>query len=280
MVAVQAKREPSSSGASWPPLPEELPPVPLAIEVKVAARAARAALPPLGRPGAGKLLIFGQGRTGSTLLGELLASHPDFEFGNELLRPRVRWPLVYLEGRRAEHPRGGFGVHIKPYHLTDFQGVSNLRHWLERAHRRGWTVVHLYRENLLRQVLSTSSLIAMGGVSHLRTGDRTGPPRLSVDPAELLHWMDLRARSRAAETQALIGVPHETVSYERDLLTGQRWQSLAERLWSSVGLSPVPVTTSLRKINSDSLPALLLNYDEVAAALRGSPYERFLDPSA
>ena len=39
----------------------------------------------------------------------------------------------------------------------------------------------------------------------------------------------------------------------------------------------VPLTTDRAKINPDSLEELIENYDEVAQALRGTSFERFLN---
>ncbi|MDX6273451.1 MAG: hypothetical protein QOJ92_661 [Frankiales bacterium] len=253
----------------WPRLPEELPPVPLQAELRLLVASTRAKRVPA------KLLVFGQGRTGSTLLGDLLASHPGFHFGNELLRARTRWPARYLEGLRTRHAGQVFCAHVKPYHLTDFQDVEDVSGWLRTMARRGWVIAHLQRHDVLRHALSNFTRNAVG-VSHFKDSDARSAPRLVVRPEDLRTWMDARARMAAWERELVSGLPHETVVYERDLLPPEAWQPTADRLWSAVGLSPVPVTTKLRKINPASLRDLLDNYDEVAASLQGTPYSQFL----
>jgi LPS sulfotransferase NodH len=250
-------------------LPEELPRIALRTELRVLAASRRSKQTPA------KLLVFGQGRTGSTLLGDLLASHPGFYFGNELLRARTRWPVRYLEGLRAAHPGQVFCAHVKPYHLTDFQDVDDVAAWLGLMSRRGWVIAHLQRHDVLRHALSNFSRNAVG-VSHFTASDQRSAPRLVVRPEELRTWMDARAQMAAWERELVSGLPHEAVVYERDLLPPEAWQPTADRLWTAVGLSPVPVTTKLRKINPASLRDLLDNYDEVAASLQGTPYAQFL----
>lgn len=235
----------------------------------------RGALTPRRRLRAAKLIVFAQGRTGSTLLGDLLASHPDFHFADELLRPRARWPARYLEGRRAAHAGEAFCVHVKPYQLTDFQDVADLGGWLRERHAAGWLIVHLRRENLLRHVLSNFMRRELG-VSHLTVGDGRERPHVQVDPAQLLASLDARAEIGSWEREAVAGLEHESLVYERDLLDPSRWQPAAERVWRYAGLSPVPVSTELRRINAGRLEELIANYDEVRAALAGTPHERFL----
>jgi hypothetical protein len=62
--------------------PPEGRPVPLHRQARVLLRSWRQAPPP-------GFLIYGQGRSGSTLLGELLGSHPQVCFADEVLRGRV-----------------------------------------------------------------------------------------------------------------------------------------------------------------------------------------------
>jgi LPS sulfotransferase NodH len=268
----------SESPRSWPRLPEELPPVRLGLELRGSVRLRLARLRSLisgNSDGQRKLLIFGQGRTGSTLLGDLLASHPQFHFGNELLRARTRWPAAYLEGLRAAHEDKVFCAHVKPYHLTDFQDVEDVAGWLRRMHDNGWVIAHLQRHDVVRHALSNFSRNAVG-VSHFTSTDARRTPRLVVDPAELLTWVDARSQIAAWERELLAGLEHHVVVYERDLQQPEQWQPTANRLWAAVGLTPVPVMTQLRKINPQSLRDLLVNYDEVASSLEGTAYAQFL----
>ncbi|HBE17486.1 MAG TPA: hypothetical protein DEG17_03890 [Cyanobacteria bacterium UBA11149] len=46
-----------------------------------------------------KFVIFGQGRTGSTLLYSLLNSHPQIHCDEEILEDRVFFPVQYVKGR-------------------------------------------------------------------------------------------------------------------------------------------------------------------------------------
>lgn len=254
-----------------PKLPPEAPPVSWHRQARAAAWRALPRKVPAG------FLLYGQGRTGSNLLGDLLACHPSVRFGNERLAARVRRPLAYIEGLRAEHAPSVYGVHVKRYHLTDIQDEADPKDWLSRAHDRGWRIVHLQRENLLRHVLSNFSLNATR-VSHRVEGDDYQRPRLHVAPEDIVSWMAIRARILELELSDLSALPHVTVVYERDLLPGQpAWDATAGRVFSHLGLPPHAVTTQLRKVNEGTLGDLLDNADEVLDAVRRTRWAHLVE---
>jgi hypothetical protein len=234
-------------------LPED-PPVPLPRQLQAYVRGlAPRRLPPA-------FLVFGQGRAGGTLLGSLLAGHPSVAFADEVLTGRVRAPLRYLNGLRAEHAPRVFGCHVKPHHLGAFQGVADSRGWLERAHREGWVLVHVRREDLLRHVLT-------GFSSTVR-----------IDPASLLGWLEVRERTGQQELEALDGLPRVTVTYEQDLLPGpEAWSRTSAQVLAALGLEPGPEPPPLQRHERRPLQELAANYDEVVAAVRDTRWARHLD---
>jgi hypothetical protein len=251
-------------------LPPELPPVPAARELRGLLRVARHR-----RVDSRKWVLFAQGRTGSTLFGELLGSHPDVVFADEILEARVRLPRLWVEGRRRRHPAKVFGFHVKIYQLTDVQGVADPGAWLARMHGAGWRVLALHRRNVLRHVLSNMTIAATGTV-HDRTGDGRAAA-LTVDPEELIHWMRVRTTVRAAEQAALDRVPHETFVYEDDLADSAAWTATTQRAFAYLGLAPAPVSVDLRRRNAGRLEDLVANYAEVAAAVRRSEFAGHLE---
>lgn len=269
---MRARRDSSAPAAcsGAPLLPSEDAPVALTRQLRVMLRRrATGARPPA-------LLIYGQGRTGSTLLGSLLASHPRMTFGNEVLRGPVRWPLNYLEGLRAGSAPSSYSCHIKPYHLTQFQGISDVRGFLSAAHGKGWRLLHLRREDTLRHVLSNVSRNA-NARSHFTAGDGHATALVHVDPADLLYWMEQRDAEATREVETLIGLPHIQVSYERDLLPGaEAWVSVTKRVFDALGLPPHKVGTALRQINQGPLETLVSNYDEVVECVASSRFAHLL----
>ncbi|MCU1601412.1 MAG: nodH [Frankiales bacterium] len=254
-----------------PLVPPELPPVPLGLQARITVRGL------LTKGGERPYLLYGQGRLGSTLLGTLLSSHPDVGFGNEVLRASVRAPGAYVNGLRARSSAQHYGCHVKPYHLTDFQGVADPHRWLRRRHEEGWLLVHLQRRNTLLHVLSNVTRNHMS-TSHFRAGDGFEVPRVTVDTDDLLAWMRLRADAVHDELRHLDGLSAIPVVYEDDLLPGgAAWGAVTSRIFTGLGLAACEVGSSLRKINPSRLEDFVENAEEVRAAVAGSRFAGCLD---
>lgn len=220
-------------------------------------------------------VLFAQGRSGSTLLGELLGCHPSVYFAGELLAAPVGSPRRRVDMVRWRHPRHVVGFHVKIYQLTDVQQVADPGAWLRAVHSRGWRVIALRRENLLRQVLSNMTALARERYHDRGATDDRQP--LHVDPEDLLHWMRVRADAARQEEQALAGLPHVALGYESDLLDPAAWPATAARAFRHLGLEPVPVTSTLRRSNPGRLDELVENWPEVAASVAETEFARFLE---
>lgn len=224
-----------------------------------------------------KFILFAQGRTGSTLLGDLLRSHPDVYFGDEILSNKVGSPRWTAERMRWRHARHAVGFHVKIYQLTDDQGIADPGAWLRRMHAGGWRVITLRRENLLRHVLSNMTAQAAN-----RYEERAGSTdrvriRPHVDPSDLMHWMGVRADVGAREVAALDGIERLELTYESDLAEPESWRATMQRVFAYLDLPAAEVATNLLRQNPGQLDELIANYDEVAAAITGTDYAQYLD---
>jgi len=110
-------------------------------------------------------IIFGLGRSGSTLLKQLIDSHPNIKCEGELLNLEERYlknrflrklatlfPLTYFNYRRwlSKEPLYGFTLLYYQY--------SNQKRLLSKLTARGWKFIHIMRKNSLDQ--SFSQLVA------------------------------------------------------------------------------------------------------------------------
>ena len=82
-----------------------------------------------------RFVIYGQGRSGSSVLLDLIGSHPDVycesEIFNEKVAARLLKPWDYLHARADLSPKPAYGCKMKIYQMTDDQGIEEPRH-LER----------------------------------------------------------------------------------------------------------------------------------------------------
>jgi LPS sulfotransferase NodH len=260
-----------------PPLPGYLAPPPVAALRQLAGygRGLTSWRPGPEAPG---VLIFAQGRSGSTLLVELLNSLAEVRCEGEILQRRVAFPAAWAEAHRRRHRDRLYGFKVKPLQLLHHQRVPDMGRWLARMQGRDWRLIHLERRNLLRQVVSN---VAAERYGYGRRVGASGPVRepLHVDPAVLTYWMGVRARSREQEHAALAGLPHETVCYEDDLGDPVSQQAALDRLAAVLGVESAAAAPTLRPANPGRLADTVANYAEIRRALKGGSWERYLDPA-
>lgn len=223
-----------------------------------------------------KFIIFAQGRTGSSLLVDLLNRSPSVRCDEEILARPVLLPTEWVAAHRGRHPGHTYGFKVKLYQLTIDQALDDPGRWLAAMHRSGWQVVYLWRRNLLRHVLSNVAA-SRSTRYHYRSAPATGRRALRIDLAETLQLMGARERMGEEERVALEGIPHETACYEDDLMRSERHQATLDRLGGALQLEPARATTALRRINSGPLTGLIDNYRELERALTGTPWEAYLD---
>jgi hypothetical protein len=240
------------------------------------ARAYARALSTRGRGRAGStFLIFAQGRTGSSLLVDLLNRSPSIHCDEEILARPVFLPTAWMAAHRARHLDRTYGFKVKLYQLTIDQGIGDPNRWLAAMHRSGWQVIYLWRRNLLRHVLSNVAASGSGRY-HYRSAE-IGGRRIRVDLAETIRLLRMREQLGQEERSALEGVPHEPLCYEDDLLEAERHQPTFDRIAGFLQMEPAHATTDLRRINAGPLSELIENYAELKRELAGTRWERYLD---
>ena len=234
----------------------------------------------VGRALPKRFVIFAQGRTGSTLLTSLLDSHSTIRCEDELLElPRVA-PVAFVENRARGARAPWFGFHVKSYQLTENQRVRDLDAFLRGLDGRGWKIVHLYRENVFSQVVSTL-YAKRSGRYHFRTTDgEARPGAVTLDAEKLIRKMEFRASMLKAEFRALEGLDHIRITYERDLIDERGRNAALDRVQDFLGVPRERLSTELRKSVNRPLSSIIANYDEVAAAVRATSFAVHLPPEA
>lgn len=140
------------------------------------------------RPGSKHILIYAQGRSGTTLLESLLVSTGHFTGMGEPLHGYTRevWaPIRY--GRGLGRGAGGRNLvaHVKGSQLVrERQRPVDPGRFLRALHEDGWTIVHVRRLGIAEQVLSECLALARG--AYHKTDDRPETMRLRIDPEEFV----------------------------------------------------------------------------------------------
>ncbi len=169
------------------------------------------ALSPWRRGPKERFIVFGQGRTGSTLLQKLLDAHPKIQCDGELLYyPRWR-PWAFVEGCARSSSAQVYGFKVKPYQLDRNGGHAMGRSFLKRAISEGWRLICLRRENLFRHALSGLVANRRGQVWHSAKDHKL--ERVELSPRVVLNAINRRLEYREAEVAAVrrTGLPRSPV---------------------------------------------------------------------
>ena len=224
-----------------------------------------------------RVVIFAQGRSGSTLLESLLCSTPYFRKGGELLGDAgttVRYPFAFISGLAKENTKN-FIFHLKIYHLTtDRSKPIEPGPFLAQLVEDGWKIIYLKRRNKLNQVLSYQIRQVRGKAQ--KYDEENEEFRLAIHPHSLKEGIERRFSYEKAEKKALRNLPHHEVIYERDLEDTDKHQRTVDGILSFLDLAPVPVSTRLKKINSKHPREYLESYFRIKKMLIANGWEKFI----
>ncbi len=227
-----------------------------------------------------RFIVLCHARTGSMLLGSLLAAHPQIAWVGEYFKPirrRARsglrgqltytlayqYPWIYLNWRAVRSRRQAFGCKLMPHYVADVDlTVAQLQ-------RNGWRIIYLRRRNVFQSTLSECVASAL---RHWVTTDATVPtaPTLHVEPTVFLTKLHNRLQLEELEQRRMADVPYLEITYEDDLADPGRWSATTDRIFASLGLPSVPVQPAVRQTWDRPYQEIVTNYAELVEAVRSS----------
>ncbi len=231
-----------------------------------------------------KFVIYTRGRTGSTVLTELLNCHPeifcDVEIFNYLYSlSKVRFPGMYIKScskKAALYGKSTYGFKVKIAQLRYEHNYYNYDKMLAGMHSDGWKFIYLKRENFLRHKLS-NIVSSKTNIFHLKNGDINKSDKIHVDCIELLKGIEYSAEVEQTEEINLKNIPHLKLIYENDIQDNSKHQLTADKVFSFLGLRSEKVKTDLQRIVPDNLKDTIRNYEEVYDFLKDTKYSKFLN---
>ncbi|MEM6257241.1 MAG: hypothetical protein AAGI37_02875 [Planctomycetota bacterium] len=225
-----------------------------------------------------RMVIFGQGRSGSTLLESLVCSTGYFHKNGELLnvdRGEIRDPARYLRGLSKRKADENLVFHFKIYQLTrDRKRPIDPSGFLNGLYKDGWKIIYLLRRNKVRHALS--NIVAESSDTYHKFDDKKANLSLRIDCNDLVKKVAERFEFEEGERGVLRGLPYHEVIYEDDLENSDAHQATINRILDFVSLKHRNVETKLRKANTQPLDALIANYDEFLECLREHGWEHFV----
>ena len=221
-----------------------------------------------------RFVIFGKGRSGSTLLVSLINSLEQVHCDNEILHDRVPFPRLYVDARASYSQSLVYGFKLLSYQLKCVQPIKNPHEFLLNLYQSGYQIIYLKRHNLLRHALS--NIYARQKKFHYRLGQVEKEPKIRVSSEEVLQWMTNSERLSEYESNLLQEIPYLSLTYEDDLLDRLSHQTTIDKICALLNIPSAPVKTNLAKSTPSQLSDLVTNYDELVEVVKASKYSHFL----
>ncbi|MEA3446545.1 MAG: hypothetical protein U9R19_17655 [Bacteroidota bacterium] len=225
-----------------------------------------------------KFIIFGQGRSGSNLLVDLLNSHPDIYCDRELLNKRSislnnivhrllisGFPYHYIKQHINNHPDKFYGFKLMYHQL---RGREKL---IPRLFNGNWKIIHIQRNDILMQTFS--GIIAQKANKYIRTEkDAVDKNIYYIEPEKVLNGLKIRTKALAYEKMILKGTDYIDIVYEEDLANSNKWPESMERVFKYLGVQPVEVSANTFKTDNRTNEERISNYHEIMEYLKNTQF--------
>jgi len=215
-----------------------------------------------------RFIIYGMGRSGSTLLTSLINSHSlvfcDSEVISHNAVHRLIFSKLYLHAisKKIKSNNEVYGCGIMTYQLQH-QKVKNQKAFLEKLVKNGWKIIHIRRNDIIK--VAVSIIIAQqDSIWEVKKGGFNRTSKAYIPVADFNRYLKTLYASYKIEDQALKNIQHIKVNYENDLENGN-WQPIMDKVFAYLDLNSLKVGTVLKK-KSKGLIFEVKNYDELVEA--------------
>jgi LPS sulfotransferase NodH len=227
----------------------------------------------LGHPIERRFVIIGNARTGSNYLLDGLRTSPSVRAYHEIFAAHNRkvgqdfekiLSTVYQYESRVTQVVG-FKVFYN--HLDEAE-------WKKFLASEDLQLIHLTRRNRLRTVISLEIAFKTGRWT--KSGNSQGPKekRVTLDPSKLVERIEKIEAGECLTRVRFEGRPMLEIVYEDLVREPERVFALVGTYLGIDGIDPHKI--KLKRQNPESLQDLIINYNEVEAALRNTRFEEYL----
>jgi len=229
-----------------------------------------------------KFFIFGQGRSGSNLLVDLLNSHPDIYCDRELLnnfrvarknkvfRVLIKlFPYQYIKYYLNKNPGKIYGFKLMIYQLMGYKKIQ------KKLFDQKWKIIHIKRDDVLQQTFS--AIIAEKSGKYLRTNNDDEDKNIfNIEPRRVFDGILYRTRDLEREKNILKDLKFLEINYEKDLANSNKWKETTERVFKFLGTYPVDISSSTLKTNSVANEKRISNYEEIMEYLKETQFSHLV----
>ena len=224
-------------------------------------------------------IIYSQGRTGSTLLVDLLNSHPLIHCDREVFFLKTLLPYNFLKSKSIIYGKQNYGCKIQGRQLQLQVGDSGIKPFIKTFNQYGWKIIYLKRRNILRHAISKLVYMEIGMQNrHQHTGEKKlNINQFRIDSKKLFEFMADIERVNEFDEEILREIPKITLTYEDHLLQPEKHQETMDKIFNFLGIESCVVRSDLDRITGKDLRSFITNYDEVASLISKSDYAKYIE---
>lgn len=223
-----------------------------------------------------KFVVFGRGRSGSTLLVDLINEHPKVHCVGEILNRKVFSPAGMIMSCSRMQAEPVFGFKLLSYQLRSVLGVDPPKELLRRlVEEDGFKMIYLTRENLLRQTLSKHYAAHRGGW-HVRT-EKVKRSKMTVNIPLLIQHLKEGETLGKFEKEMIADLDHLSLTYERNLSDEIAQGQTINALCNLLGIEAIQASSKLKKIAPRSFDEFIENAEEMVRAIEKTPFGIYLN---
>lgn len=240
----------------------------------------------------GNIVMFHNGRVGSTVLADLLNQHTKIQWDGEIFVKKTTYnkhfksaPLTYLKYKMYQNSNEFYGFELKSMpnqHLSKNILNSNFEEFLETTKNYNFNFfINIKRKNYLKQYVS---LLRVRQKNIRHTDKNLKSEKITIDientnigryTANIIENFKILDDYYLMVEKKLENLPHLFLTYEEDILPNP--QIAYEKICNFLKIQPEKTTVNLKRTNPFPLNQIIENYSEVEKALKGTKYEWMLN---
>lgn len=222
-----------------------------------------------------KFVIFGRGRSGSTLLVDLLNQNEVVDCDKEIFNRPVLFPRLFLHHRNRIFPKEVYGFTLLSYQLRErysWAESKNFLHYL--VHEKGYKVLYLCCDNPVNQCMSKHYARFKGSWHQKANSDQSS---LHVNIPNFMAELRAGKELDVFEKYCLEGIPNFKISYEKDLLERKSRMRLMDRLSNFLEISFMePKASRFKRISNGKVEDYVENWQDLKTCLSYSEFAPYL----
>lgn len=262
-----------------------------------------------------KHIILTNGRSGSNYLSNLLNLHPHITNYGEVLGEWTvvyqiynKLPIVnknnyeayldyiynsktffnlaqvysaYSKVKKKNKPNWKSYQQIQTIGIKDFSINFKKRGIFDYLKKRDILVINLYRENLLKRLISLESLQKTNIVAITEKSESTKKiKKVYLPPEELISQLNLFAEEKKEQFEMIEALPQNRVlniAYESYFANPESQTEINNKIFDFLEVEKIAVTGTQKKILPDKPIDIIENYEEVAKILQDTEYQQYLE---